>query len=56
VQEHIIRGGTMGTTMVSGRRRIRRQRGVNGIDQSTAVNRALWTLADEMKKLKGGCS
>ena len=30
----------------------RRTREINGIDQNTAINRALWTLAEEMKNLK----
>jgi hypothetical protein len=30
----------------------RRTREISGIDQNTNINRALWTLAEEMKKLK----
>ena len=53
-QEHLIRGGMRGfrrndSGVVIGRQNTR---AVNGIDQSTALNRALWTLADEMAKLK----
>ena len=32
----------------------RQTREVNGIDQNTKLNRALWTLAEEMKRLKTG--
>jgi len=28
-------------------------RPVNGIDQSVKLNRALWVLAEEMRRLKG---
>jgi hypothetical protein len=31
-------------------------RPIEGIDQSTALNKALWTLAEEMKALKSGQS
>jgi Domain of unknown function (DUF932) len=51
-QEHLIRGGQIGKSQRRGRITTRKQRGVNGIDQNIAINRALWTLADEMKKLK----
>lgn len=49
VQENLIRGGRPGIN-AAGRRA--RTRAVEGIDQSVKLNRALWTLADEMRKLK----
>lgn len=53
IQENVIRGGLSGrVTNANGQRRNVSTRAVNGIDQSTALNRALWTLADEMAKLK----
>jgi hypothetical protein len=48
-QENLIRGGLNGRD--SNNRR-RRQRGIKGIDQNVGVNRALWTLTEEMAKLK----
>jgi hypothetical protein len=53
VQENVIRGG-VGYVLrdESGRRKqIRRTREVNGIDQNVKLNRALWVLAEEMRKL-----
>jgi hypothetical protein len=32
----------------------RQTRPINGIDQNTAVNRALWQLAEEMKAIRAG--
>lgn len=54
VQENLIRGGLSYVQRDDrGRRIARRQtRPINGIDQNTAVNRALWQLAEEMKALK----
>ena len=49
VQENTIRGGLRATPK-NGRRGT--TRAVNGIDQSTTLNRALWTLAEKMKDLK----
>ena len=54
VQENVIRGG-VGYVLrdENGRRKqIRRTREVQGIDQNVRLNRALWTLAEEMKRLK----
>lgn len=52
VQENVIKGGIAGQTVnANGQRRRVSTREVKGIDQSTALNRALWTLADEMAKL-----
>jgi len=53
VQERAVRGGLRGHTVGSdGRHRRTSTREVKGIDQSKALNRALWTLAAEMAKLK----
>jgi hypothetical protein len=54
VQENTIRGGQAGRT-VNANNRVRRvtTREINGIDQSKAINRALWMLAEEMGRLKG---
>lgn len=49
VQENVIRGGLIART-TNGRRQ--RTREVQGIDQNVKVNRALWTLAEEMRRLK----
>lgn len=53
-QESLIRGG-LGYVQRNPAGRVvarRRTREVGGIDQNTHVNRALWALAEEMKKLK----
>jgi hypothetical protein len=53
VQENVVRGGLRGQTVdANGRRQVRRTREVTGIDQDVKLNRALWTLAEEMRKLK----
>ena len=53
VQENVIRGGMRGQTLdANGRRQVRAVRAVTGIDQDVKLNRALWTLAEEMRKLK----
>ena len=49
VQEHVTRGGLPGRT-VQGRRM--RTRKVASIDRNVSLNRALWVLAEEMRKLK----
>ena len=49
VQENMVRGGLDAQT-TNGRRQ--RTREIRGIDQSVKVNRALWVLAEEMRKLK----
>jgi hypothetical protein len=49
VQENVLRGGLPGRT-VQGRRM--RTREVAGIDRNVSLNRALWVLAAEMRKLK----
>lgn len=54
VQENVIRGGVSYIQRDdNGRKVARRQtRPINGIDQNTAVNRALWQLAEEMKAIR----
>ena len=49
VQEHMIGGGLEGRA-ASGRRTTTRP--VHGIGQNVHLNRALWVLADEMRKLR----
>ncbi len=51
-QENIIQGGLRGwRTDAHGRPARTSTRAVNGIDQNVALNRGLWVLADEMRKL-----
>lgn len=62
VQENVIRGGLRNVQRDERGRRARDEHGnrarmvttrqVTGIDQDVKLNRALWTLADEMAKLK----
>lgn len=49
VQENLTKGGLRGRNATG---RTTTTRPVNGIDQSVKLNRALWVLADEMKKLR----
>lgn len=49
VQEHVIRGGLPGRS-AQGRRL--QTRPVSSIDRGVSLNRALWMLAEEMRKLK----
>lgn len=49
LQENMLRGGQSGRS-VQGRRM--RTRAVGSIDRSVSLNRALWVLAEEMRKLK----
>lgn len=49
VQEHLTQGGLRGRT-ATGRRT--RTRAVTGITEDMKLNKALWTLAEELKKLK----
>jgi hypothetical protein len=51
VQENLIRGGQRAQTRTATGRRLS-TRPVEGITQNVQLNRALWTLADEMAKLK----
>lgn len=50
VQENMLKGGLHGRN--ANNRRMQ-TRPVQGVDQSIKLNRALWTLAAEMQKLKG---
>ena len=50
IQENAIRGGQPGRSTTG--RRIRTRR-VESIDRGVSLNRALWVLAEEMRKLKG---
>jgi hypothetical protein len=45
----LVRGGLEGRN-AKGKRT--RTRPIQGIDQSVALNRGLWVLAEEMRKLK----
>ena len=49
IQEHLEKGGLTGRN--SNGRRIT-TRAITGIDQNVKINRALWILAEEMRKLK----
>lgn len=49
VQENLVKGGLSGRT-ATGKRTT--TRAVQGIDQNIKLNRALWTLAEEMRRLK----
>jgi len=49
VQENVMKGGLRGRT-AQGRRM--RTREIASIDRGVALNRALWVLAEEMRKLK----
>lgn len=49
VQENMTKGGLSGRNR-TGRRATTRP--INGIDQNVKVNRALWVLAEEMRKLR----
>lgn len=50
VQESLIRGGQQAARSATGRRQ--KTRPVTGITQNVGLNRALWTLTEEMAKLK----
>jgi Domain of unknown function (DUF932) len=53
IQENLIRGGLDGRRQTSdGRIRRSTTRPINGIDQNVGLNRALWTLAEGMQRLK----
>lgn len=57
VQEHLVQGGQHYThRAASGRRSNRETRPVNSIDGNVTLNRALWTLAAEMQKLKSAAA
>lgn len=50
VQENLLKGGLSARTATG---RNTTTRGVQGIDQNVKLNRALWILAEEMRKLRG---
>jgi hypothetical protein len=50
-QEHLVRGGLRARTATNRRTRTR---AVTGIDQNVKLNRGLWVLAEEMRKIKEG--
>lgn len=50
VQEHLVNGGD---AYRSDTLRRQRTRPVNGISENTRLNKSLWTLAEEMRKLRG---
>lgn len=53
IQENLIRGGLDGRRQTAdGRIRRSLTRPINGIDQNVGLNRALWTLAEGMQRLK----
>jgi hypothetical protein len=52
VQENVIQGGIGYLQETDRSRSYRRTREVKGIDQNVKVNRALWILAEEMRKIK----
>lgn len=55
IQENVIRGGLQGHRRnAEGRVRRSQTRAINGIDQNVTLNRALWTLAEGMQRLKAG--
>jgi len=51
IQENMIRGGLAGR---DANNRRRRTRGVNSVTEDVRLNKALWTLAEQMKELKNG--
>ena len=50
IQENVIRGGILPR---QGRQVGRRTREVASVDKATAINKGLWILAEQMKKIKG---
>jgi hypothetical protein len=53
IQENVVRGGLHGRKRnAEGRIRRAQTRAINGIDQNVTLNRALWTLAEGMQRLK----
>jgi hypothetical protein len=54
IQENLIRGGLSYVQRDDQGRRVatRHTREIRGVDQNTNLNRALWTLAEEMRALK----
>lgn len=55
IQENLTKGGLQGRKRnAEGRIRRSQSRAINGIDQNVTLNRALWTLAEGMQRLKAG--
>lgn len=55
VQENLVRGGLRGAKLdENGRRRRMTTRAVQGIDGNVKLNRALWSLTEQMQKLTAG--
>ena len=55
IQENVLRGGLSGRRQnANGQIRRSTTRPINGIDQGVGLNRALWTLAEGMQRLKTG--
>jgi hypothetical protein len=53
VQEHLMIGGQKDWQKRNADgKRMPKSRAVKGIDQNVGLNKALWTLAEEMRKLK----
>ncbi|EGP55743.1 hypothetical protein Agau_L101142 [Agrobacterium tumefaciens F2] len=53
IQENMVKGGLHGQRRnAEGRVRRSQTRAINGIDQNVTLNRALWTLAEGMQRLK----
>ena len=53
IQENLIKGGLRGiTTNELGQRRRAKTREVKSVNENLRINKALWTLAEEMRKLK----
>lgn len=53
IQENMVKGGLHGQRRnAEGRIRRSQTRAVNGIDRNVTLNRALWTLAEGMQRLK----
>ncbi|OWZ92261.1 hypothetical protein B9J07_17435 [Sinorhizobium sp. LM21] len=53
IQENMVKGGLHGQRRnAEGRIRRSQTRAINGIDQNVTLNRALWTLAEGMQRLK----
>ena len=53
IQENLVRGGISGRRQTAdGRIRRSQTRAINGIDQNVGLNRALWTLAEGMQRIK----
>lgn len=55
IQENVLRGGLSGRCQnANGQIRRSTTRPIKGIDQGVGINRALWTLAEGMQRLKNG--